>query len=287
MRAERKRISFIGIGSATAAPLLYSYVRQHPVTYVPDGESHFFSSTEVFKKGVDWYESLFGPHTPGLVYGELAGGYMQNAQAASLIARTYPSAKLIAVVENPLVSVRVAYVEARHDNKITAKTSLAQFLKQNPDVLLNAKYGRQLTHYFSYYAPTDLMVVTAGDVREDPLGVLKAMYEHIGVDPTFVPVSLRYLVPEEFDEKKKPGPIKRNYRKLKKWVSDKYSNLMNFINPPEVPVETASQVARKLPLSPELEAYLKAYYAQDVAVLSRLMHRSLTAQWGFDTESDK
>jgi hypothetical protein len=287
MRAVRKIVSFIGIGSGAAAPLLYSYIRQHPGVCVPAGETQFFSKTDVFKKGIEWYETVFASKVPALVHGELASDYIQSAQAASLIARTYPQAKLVAVVENPLVSVRVAYVEARHDNKITAATSLALFLKQNPEVLANAKYGRQLSQYFGYYAPTDLMVVTASDVREDPLRVLKNVYQHIGVDSKFIPLPLLHLVPDEEEEKKKPGPITRTYRKLKKSISTKYSNLKNAINPPDVSVESASEVARKLTLSPELEAFLKQYYAPDVAVLSRLMHRGLSAEWDIEVDSSK
>jgi hypothetical protein len=283
-KPQRRLVSFIGIGSASAAPLLYSYIKCHPGVCTTSIDTEFFLKTEVFKKGIDWYESFFAKRSAGMVCGELAGNYIQSAQAASLIVRTYPNAHLVAVIENPLVSIRVAYVEARRARTISSETSLAMFLKQNPDVLFNARYGRQLAQYFSYYAPIDLLVVTAGDVRDDALRVIKETYKHIGVDEEFIPLPLMHLVPVEEDEKRKPGIIKRSYRFLKKNIKDFFSNIANRLYPPEVPLETASIVARKIPLSPELEAYLKDYYRQDVALLSRLLHRSLSSEWGFDEE---
>lgn len=285
-RPQRRLVSFIGIGSASAAPLLYSYIKSHPGVCTTAIDTQFFLNTEAYQKGIDWYESFFAKRSPNMVCGELASNYIQSAQAAALIVRTYPNAHLVAVIENPLVSVRVAYVEARRARTITPETSLALFLKQNPDVLMNARYGRQLAQYFSYYAPIDLLVVTAGDVRDDALRVVKEVYKHIGVDDTFVPLPLVYLVPVEEDTKKKPGIIKRTYRFLKKHIKDFFSNLANRLYPAEIPLETASIVARKIPLSPELKDFLKDYYRQDVAMLSRLLHRSLTSEWGFDEEEE-
>ena len=283
-RPQRRLVSFIGIGSASAAPLLYSYIKSHPGVCTTAIDTQFFLSTEVYKQGIDWYESFFAKRGANMACGELSSNYIQSAQAASLIVRTYPNAHLVAVIENPLVSVRVAYVEARRARTISPETSLALFLKQNPDVLFNARYGRQLAQYFTYYAPIDLLVVTAGDVRNDALRVVKETYEHIGVDSSFIPPPLVHLVPVEDDPKHKPGIIKRTFRFLRQHIKDFFTNLANRLYPPEVPLETAAIVARKIPLSPELESYLKDYYRQDIALLSRLLHRSLTSEWGFDDE---
>jgi hypothetical protein len=281
---QRRLVSFIGIGGAGASSLLYSYIKSHPGVCVPEAETNYFRSVEAYKKGIDWYESFYAKRGSGLVCGELASSYIESAEAAALIVRTYPNAHLLAVVEDPLVSVRVAYVEARRSRVVDRETSLAMFLKQNPDVLARARYGRQLAQYFSYYAPIDLLVVTASDVRDDALRVIKETYQHIGVDESFVPLPLVYLVPLEDDPKMKPGLIKRTYRFIKKFIKSIFSRIINKLHPKKVPLETASVVAESIPLSPELEAYLKDYYRQDVALLSRLLHRSLTSEWGFDEE---
>lgn len=283
LKPKRNKISFIGIGASSAPALLYSYIKAHPQVVTPKEETDFFSNTEVFSLGIDWYESQFIKKANTVTCGELSSTYMQMAQSASLIAKTLPNAKLIAVVEDPLLAVRVAYVEARKNNIIGPNVSVAQFLKQNPDILPTALHGKQLTHYFTYYAPTDLLVLLAEEVRNDPLKIIKQVYEHIGVSPSFVPLQLVHLVPEEEpDLKKKPGIIKRNYRKLKlKFIRFKRTMALR-INPTTVPAEQAFAVAKRITLSPELEAFLKDYYKADVEALSRLMHRSMTYEWGFD-----
>src|SRR3990167_2830318 len=152
-RPQRRLVSFIGIGSASAAPLLYSYIKSHPGVCTA-ADTQFFGSTEAFKQGIDWYESFFAK------------------RGASMVCR-------------------------------------------------------ELAQYFSYYAPIDLLVVTAGDVRNDALRVVKETYEHIGVDSSFIPPPLVHLVPVEDDPKHKPGIIKLSFRFLKKHIKDFFTTLAN------------------------------------------------------------
>ncbi len=285
MRAQRKLISFVGIGAESAAPLLYSYLRLHPAICAMEEDTRFFSDTKVYAQGIDWYEKQLGKCLPGMVYGELGFSYLRSVSALNLIAKTYPSAKLLAVIENPLVSVRVAYVEARRANTISNKVSLAQFLKQSPEVLMSARYGKQLSEYFSFYAPIDLFVVTASDVRDNTLSVIAQAYDHIGVDKKFIPPVLQHLIPpEEGETVRRPGIIKRTYRAIKKAIKGFFGAIHSRLFPPDIPIETASMVARQLPLSPELEAFLKEYYRRDVAILSNLLHRNLSVEWGFEED---
>lgn len=283
MSAQRKLIAFIGLGSGTATPLLYSYIKAHPKICAPDKEVDFFSDTKAYSQGIDWYEGLYKDCGKGFVYGDLAQNYLMSTQAVSLITRTYPSAKLFAVIENPLTSIKVAFIDARRKRAIPSDLSLAMFLKKNPEVLSRARYGQQLVRYFSFYSQNDLLVVTAAEVRDNPLGVLARVYEHIGVDAKFVPTALKSLVPEEEDIRR-PGIIKRAKKALRKFVVTAYQAIAKKINPPKIPLETLAVAARQLSLSPELETYLKNYYRHDVVLLSNLLHRNLSVEWGMEKE---
>lgn len=272
-------VSFFGLGSHSAAPLLYTYIKEHPNIVLPTTQTDFFADAKIFARGVAWYESNFKLKSGGVV-GELADRYLMTAQTAGLIARTYPDAKLLAVIENPLVSLKVEYIEAIRRGDITRQTPLFEFLKRYPDTLLKARYGRQLEHYFTYYSPKDLLVVLASEVRHNPLPTLKLVFEHLGLDAKYVPLSLRHLVVEEVDDKKKPGLIKRFLR----FVKAQLRKLYKRIKPPVVAVETATERARKMVLSEALEQKLKDYYRADVVLLSNLLHRNLTVEWGFSDE---
>jgi len=281
MKVRQTLVSFFGLGSATATPLLYTYIKEHPEVKLTSESTQFFSDAKIFAKGLAWYESNFKHDQPGSVYGELSGVYLASAQSAGLIARTYPNAKLLAVIENPLVSVRVEYVEARRSRQISPDITLAMFIKRQPEILLKYCYGRQLVHYFSYYSPNDLLVLLASDIRDKPLESLQSVFSHIGLDDKFVPRSLRHLVVvEEDDTKKKPGLIKRQITHLKKGIKFLYGRVNAIIKRPEIPIETAAVLARKIPLTPELEKFLKDYYRKDVEQLTSLLHRNVDVEWG-------
>lgn len=282
MHPRRTFLSFVGLGSQTAAPLLYSYLREHPASCLTNEPTRFFSSTEVFAKGIDWYEAQFPEAKSGMLRGELAYDYLSHAPTAGLLARTYPNAKLVVVIENPLVSVRVEYVEALRARTITRQLSLTEFLRNHPEVLARARYGRQLVPYFSYYSPTDLLVWLAADIREDPLRAVQKTYEHLGLPTEFVPLTLRHLVVEEVDEKKKPGFIKRRIMAIRALIRAGYGYLMKYLKPKPPQTETVAEIARRLPLTPELETKLKEYFHDDVRQLSDLLHRNLLVEWGFE-----
>jgi len=277
-----KTIAFLGLGSASASTRLYGYLREHPGVFIPLENTHYFSDTKQYARGLAWYESHFPKANPLQLAGELEQEYLASAQAAGLIARTYPSARLLAVIDNPLVSVKVEYIEALRRGELRRGTTFASYIQENPEVLLRARYGRQLAHYYSYYSNTDLLVLLADEVRNTPLPVLRQTFEHLGLDEKFVPSSLLHLIIEEEDEtKKRPGIIKRSMKGLKKLVKRAYTTLAHKINPPKIVKETAREQALRVSLAPELEAKLKVYFTKDVAELSALLHRDLLAEWGF------
>lgn len=281
MQAQRKLISFIGLGSGDIATALYDYLKSHPEVYVPNEETNFFSNINIYAKGIGWYEDHFSDHQDRQKCGELANSYLQSTPAVALMSRTYPSAKLFAVIESPLLAVRVAYVEAKRVDKIQDNMSLSLFLKQYPEVLTKYCFGRQLTQYFSYYSHNDLLVLTAGEVSEDPLKAIATLYEHIGLDKKFIPLSLLHLVPEDEDEpKKRPGIIKRSIKFPFKMIKKFYKFLIRKLKTPKVLPDSVLVEARSITLSPELEAFLKDYYRQDVELLTRLLHRNFIEEWG-------
>jgi len=282
MRPERKKISFIGLGTGSLALPLYKHISEHPEVCLPKAPLNFFSDVKVYAQGLDWYESNFVKLDEGQKVGELAFYYLENLQGAGLIARTYPSAKLFAVIENPLVAVKMAYLEARRFGRIELDCSIEQFIEQRPQVLQKYLFGKQLAQYLSYYSLKDLLVVTSFDVLSTPVEMIASVFEHIGVKSNFVPPALIHLIPEEEeDPKHRPGIIKRTFRFFAKIIKGTYKKILVKIKPVEVSPDAIILKAQGMLLSPELENYLKDYYRRDVTILSSLLHRNLVDEWGF------
>ncbi len=280
MSLQRKLISFIGLGAGNTASFLYSYISFHPEVCVLKQQTNFFNDINVYKQGITWYENNFSNCAEGKKYGELTSTYLESAQASALIARAYSTAKLLAVIDNPIIKVKVAYVEAIQSKKISPDISLSVFVKQNPEVLTRYRFGRQLTQYFTYYSHNDLLVILGSEVDEDPLKVISRVYEHLEIDKTFVPLILRHLVPiEEEDPRHRPGMIKKMFRFIYRSPKKVYNFILKKIKPIKILPDTSLMIANKIQLSPELETYLKDYYRPDIKVLSSLLHRDLNNEW--------
>ncbi len=278
---QRKLISFIGLGAGNTTSLLYSYIGFHPEVCILKQQTNFFSDINVYKQGIDWYESNFSDCAKNKKYGELATTYLESAQVPALIARTYSTAKLLAVIDNPIVKVKVAYVEAIQSRRISPDTSLLLFVKQNPEVLTRYCFGRQLTQYFAYYSHNDLLIILGSEVIADPLKVIARVYEHLDINRTFVPKILIHLVPiEEEDPKHRPGIIKKIFRFIYRSPKKAYIFILKKLKPIKILPDTSLMIANKIQLSPELETYLKDYYRPDIKVLSSLLHRDLNNEWG-------
>lgn len=281
MQHQRITLSFIGIGAHTAAPLLYSYVKAHPGIFVPNQPANFFIDEKVRALGIEAYESVYAGKAGKQVCGELSLDYLHHPAAAEMIARTYPQAKLLVVIENPLVSVRVSYIESQRAGIITPTTTLEQFLHDHTAALVSAKYGRALSTYFSLYSGKDLMVVMASEVREEPLKTIMKVYQHLEVNKEFIPITLTHLVPIDEDEVKRQGKITRGIKAIKSGIKGLYKWVHGKLVEKVVALESVESAAQALVLTPETEKALKEYFKSDVDLLGKLVHRDLLAEWDF------
>ena len=280
MNARRTKVSFFGLGVGGLAFYVYEYLRQHPEVYVPEEDINFFSDTKVYAKGIDWYENNFSAKEKKK-FGELSYNYLGCVSAVPLIVRTYPNAKLFAVIANPLLAIKVVYLEAKMNGDISQDMTLVMFIKQYPEILIRFCFGKYLTQYFSYYSHNDLMVFMADEFIFDPIKNLSVLYKHLEIDPNFIPLTLKHLIPEEEEDPKKRGWIvKRAIKFIFKSIKKHYTNLARRLSVPKVKPESFLLEAEKINLSPDLEKYLKDYYRSDVAILSNLLHRNFNEEWG-------
>ena len=66
-------------------------------------EPKFFSDGEQFARGIGWYDATyFHGADATLVWGDKSVGYLESENAATRIAATVPSARIVAVLRNPV-----------------------------------------------------------------------------------------------------------------------------------------------------------------------------------------
>jgi hypothetical protein len=166
---------------------LHYYLSQHPeISMSRQKELDFFVESKNWVKGLDWYESQF--KTAAKVIGEASPNYTSWFQFPQVPARMHqllPNAKLIYVVRHPIDRMIAHYIHnysyGREDQDIDS-------------VLLNGPMNRyldrslyysQLSHYLEYYDPSQILVVSAKDLKHDTLAVLETIFKFLNVDPTY------------------------------------------------------------------------------------------------------
>lgn len=287
---------FIGLGGeASGSGFLYTYIAEHPAVILTDRDTRFFCDDTHFSRGTVWYEGQLTAGRSHQIRGEAAFGYLACPQSAERIVRTYPDAKLLAVVCDPIDRVCREYRRAKETGRIARQMSMARYLEVEPQALERGLFGAQLERYFDYYSSLQLYICVHEDRFVQPIEYVQSVYTFLEVDQTYVPKALRQFVPPNNDEKKHPWywPFVRlvtlplrllRLDRLAYWVWPTLRRqIRRFYTRPTMPHSRSSLAIPpplKQSLDPELRSILEEYYGHDVRVLSRLLHRDLNTEWG-------
>jgi len=260
---------FIGIGGVhTGWQTLLPLLATHPAIDAHIPNTNYFTRTANTPATLTTYtEQFLGDN--GLLRGECSPSYLAHLNAPSKIAQSCPDTKLIAVLSHPLQRL---VQEWRHLEAGKHKPMRCyEFALSNKSALVRGRYGEALNRYFSYYSPLQLHVVVYEDFIADPLGVLRGMYEFLGVNKDFIPLPLQAYAPVEEEPKRKPFIVKRLITYLPKRYKayrDAKAQLKITTLPPLQRVFTAEEITE-----------LMRYYQDDIAVASALIERDLTGVW--------
>ena len=242
-----------------------AYLAEHPDLYLAPKETHYFSS-EALQNGQAWYEAHFDDAASGKKRVEWSTSYLAAPGVAARLSREYPDAKLCVLIADPIECVVAAYETATRGK--TGAPDLETWLESQPKLLESYKFGRQLSSFFGYYSPVDLLVLTLGDLRDNAGKAIGRLYDHLEVSTDFVPKELSVLTEDEV----KPGFLARRLRLDRLWAHRRAVRL------------EAARAAFPVPtiaLTPRERILLSRYYEADVATLSALLHRDLRAQWQY------
>jgi hypothetical protein len=295
---------FLIVGAAKAGTIsLYHYLSQHPDVYMcPVNESNFFAL-----ENADWnseyrgpvdrfyidqhcvktlgaYQDLFAGATPGQVLGECSPLYLFSATAAARIRHHIPKAKIIVILRQPVDRAFSNYQHLRRGG-IEPITEFREAIQAEPSRRAQGWgpwpfwyyaemgfFARQLQNYFGLFGRDQVFVRLYEDLQQNATGLLKEIYEFIGVDHRFTPdVSTRHNIggaPRlEWLHRLlvKPNPGKRL---AKKFVPDTLRHrLRNGIS---------DWNTDKGPLNPDVRAELNQMYRDDILMLQELINRDLS-----------
>ena len=207
MGDQRVVPDFFVIGAyRSGTTFLYQSLRQHPGVFLPAiKEPNFFAvddnptaTPELLARSVvdrARYDALYGGASQLQRTGDMSPEYLRNRAAPARIHRSHPDAPLVAILRNPVERVWSDYL--MHRSRGTERCdSFAQALAEQdervtgtdrnaPHYIAGGMYHEQLTRYFEFFGRDQTLVLLYDDLLADPSSVLRNIFEHIGVDPSF------------------------------------------------------------------------------------------------------
>jgi hypothetical protein len=179
---------------------LFDQLRASPTVFMPPTkELHFFDRH--FDRGINWYSQQFEGARADQGIGEATPSYLGDARVPPRMAATLPSAKLIAMLRDPIERAYSHYwmnrargveprsfdsaIEDELSGKLTAVSEGHVY-----DYIGRGRYLEHLLKLCEFYERSQLLVLLLDDMRADPSGTYESVCSFLGVDCRFVPPRL-------------------------------------------------------------------------------------------------
>jgi hypothetical protein len=184
--------TFLVIGAMKAGTTsLWQYLRAHPQVFMPEPkELYFFSDSERYARGGDWYRAHFAAAGDAVAVGEACTNYAKyprNPGVAARVAETLPDARLVYLVREPLARIRSHYLHAV--DRYGERRPLAVAVREDSTYLDFTRYSMQLAQYLEHFDATQLLVVCTESLRAEPDATIARALEFIGADPSLGPTA--------------------------------------------------------------------------------------------------
>jgi hypothetical protein len=207
-----RRPDFIGIGAQrTGTSWMYACLYEHPQICMPRKEINFFSRDRNWRRGYEWYETIFSECPATATTGEFSTSYLPDAKTPTRIRDRYPEARLIASLRHPVDRAYSSYLNDLSDGVVSTRDGFWEASQSRPEYVEAGRYARQLRNFLDVFPREQLLVLFFEDARRDPLAVLRRAYGFLGVDPTFRPTMLGRRVGA--------GRVPRSQR-IERWLLD-------------------------------------------------------------------
>ncbi len=182
------QIHFLGIGGQIcASSWVASSLREHPeVVCSSKKETCFFYADYVWEQGPPWYRQFFPEELSGKTVGEVCPAYLCSPKAARRIHSLYPEVRLFAVLRRPLDRLKS---QIRHLLAIDQLPvdDFDRAVIRYPSIIECSTYAPGLEEYFRLFDQDQILLFRFEDLAADNRSVLEQIYDHIGVDASYVP----------------------------------------------------------------------------------------------------
>jgi hypothetical protein len=181
---------------------------QHPDIFLPpEKEPNFFAvdgnpdasrilrSRAITSRGA--YEALYSAARSDQRRGDISPEYLRNPFVAERLRHVCPDAPLVAVLRNPIDRLWSDFLLHRRDGNEPETDLVAALADQDRrqrdgdhragHYLDSGMYHEQLSRYVDLFPRNQILVVLFDDLVADRPAALRHIFDHVGVDASFVP----------------------------------------------------------------------------------------------------
>lgn len=193
--------SFAIVGAMkSGSTSLYAYLQQHPqVLPLARKEVDYWSWR--YHRGARWFRSHF-PEVPAswkAIAGDASPTYLQHALAPQRMLEAAPNFKAIAVLRNP-VDRTISHhhhnnrrasdlrsLEVAIDRQIAAVAAGENDPQRLDNAVASSLYAPHVTRWRSQFGRDRFLVILSDDLFADPHGVLRRVFEFLGIADREIP----------------------------------------------------------------------------------------------------
>lgn len=275
MEKQPEGPAFIGIGvQRGGTSWLYECLKEHPQTYIPTKEVHFFD--EKYDLGSDWYRQLFTHPDAELVPGEYTPDYIASKVTIERIYKFNPNVKLILILREPLSRAHSAYKLCQSYGRFKDVAFNAAVAK-DPWIIKQSLYSEQIQHLLSLFPKSSVHIDFYEKIEENPRQFFKDICEFIGIDGEYDPDALDSVrntsINAAFQDRF--GLIKLQNFLLRKGFSRQINwmknlKLFGFIK--RALIQRSKQKSSEIKIDPEVVSMIR----EDVEKLEKILNLSLS-----------
>ena len=231
--------NFFILGAAkSGTTALYRILKQHPRIFLTGiKEPTFFSEPfQVVKNPLNYFE-LYDGASNETILGEASHAYLTNPRTAGVLKALFPEARFLVILRNPAERAHSLYNFNRrlgYEYLNTFEAALAaeerrfnsrRFRKNYPENFYNFLYFRsglyaeQIRNYYSIFPREQFHILKFDDFVADPAGVIRGIFQFLGVDPDFSPkldvdrnsgdLTARFTLIQYYAAKIRPHSVRR------------------------------------------------------------------------------
>jgi len=180
-----KKPDFIIIGAMkSATSSLHVQLASHGGIFMSDPkEPFYFSDDDQYRRGVDWYLSLFANADENDLCGESSTHYTKRPDYPETIPRMkalLPDVRLIYVMRHPIERLVSHYVHQWTQNVI--RCDIDEAVGRYPELIDYGRYSYQLDPYIDAYGKASILPVFFTAMEQRPQMELERIARFIGYD---------------------------------------------------------------------------------------------------------